>query len=330
MRDGFGTEAKRLRVSIRPARDADSAPVSSGEVELPQGLDPGVPRLLYVTLPASGVEATADPDWEPDDIVASLVDAAGKALSLERPLAALVRATLSREDRALAKIGETLWFPLPPAETLIPDDAHITEAVDFEGMGTLVGLLPEWHLSDSGPIGSDTTPAGVAAAREAGQWRFEVVQTPGESTTLPLVLYWRAEGGTTRDLVVSAQLLPPPTAADGRPVAQDDSPPRDPGPPQDRPTSGWRSGEIVADLRTLRLPLLAPGDYTLAVTVYDPGHRGGRIPAATDGSLPDGGAIHDNLVPIATVRIKGAGPAGESGTPQDDEVGAPGQSTPTP
>jgi hypothetical protein len=36
------------------------------------------------------------------------------------------------------------------------------------------------------------------------------------------------------------------------------------------PTSAWRPGEIVADPRLLRLADLPPGEYTLAVGLYDP------------------------------------------------------------
>ncbi|MFQ5460072.1 MAG: hypothetical protein ACE5EL_04705, partial [Anaerolineae bacterium] len=131
-------------------------------------------------------------------------------------------------------------------------------------------------------------PAGVTAAAlrfgelaslvgyelEGGGRRVaEEGLVPGEALTV--TLYWRAAAHTPQPNHVSVQLLPPVGAADPRPVAQHDGPPAGGG----RPTTGWRPGEVVTDSHRLVVPPdLAPGEYPLAVVVYDPGPGGARLP----------------------------------------------------
>jgi len=84
--------------------------------------------------------------------------------------------------------------------------------------------------------------------------------SPG--ATLTATLYWQATGPIATDYTVFLHLL------DGRGaiVAQADGPPA----AGRYPTSYWLPGEIVADERSLILPLDTEGPYRLVAGLYDP------------------------------------------------------------
>jgi 4-amino-4-deoxy-L-arabinose transferase-like glycosyltransferase len=97
--------------------------------------------------------------------------------------------------------------------------------------------------------------------------------TPGDS--LALDLYWRAHGVPAADYTVFVHLLD----ASGTQVANADGPPVG----GDYPTSWWRAGDIVDDRHLLDLPAdLIPGDFTVAVGLYEPG-SGERLQLADGG-----------------------------------------------
>ena len=84
-----------------------------------------------------------------------------------------------------------------------------------------------------------------------------------EPDTLHLTLYWRAEQPLKRSYAVFVHLLD----ADSRIVAQHDGLPAN----WTRPTTGWLTGEIIADPHPLTLESdLSPGEYLLEVGLYDP------------------------------------------------------------
>ncbi len=96
---------------------------------------------------------------------------------------------------------------------------------------------------------------------------------PGQS--LQLTLYWQSEQTPGQDYTVFVQLLD----SAGQQIAGADSPPVD----GDYPTSLWRAGEIIDDPHTMLLPAdLPPGDYQLAVGLYDP--ASGQRLSRQDGS----------------------------------------------
>jgi anti-sigma-K factor RskA len=66
--------------------------------------------------------------------------------------------------------------------------------------------------------------------------------------------------------------------AAGALVAQSDGPPAD----GFAPLELWRPGDGLVDERTLDLSALPPGDYSVAVGVYDPAN-GARLAAEADG-----------------------------------------------
>lgn len=100
---------------------------------------------------------------------------------------------------------------------------------------------------------------------------------PGD--TLNLRLYWRADGEFAKNHAAFVQLIGP----DGRLHGQVD---QTPGAGQ-YPTTGWLPGEYIAD--DYAIPLAAdapPGDYQIAVGLYDPA-SGQRLPVNSSGCQPD-------------------------------------------
>jgi len=101
---------------------------------------------------------------------------------------------------------------------------------------------------------------------------------------VPLSLFWRSTESLDADYAVFLHLL----AADGRLVAQSDSPPGG----GELPTSTWSPRETIIDRRGLLLPDdLAPGSYVLSMGLYLPS-SGERLPVL----LPGNGAPDDSLI----------------------------------
>lgn len=100
---------------------------------------------------------------------------------------------------------------------------------------------------------------------------------PGE--TLNARLYWRAEAESELDYTVFFQLLGP----DGRLYGQVD---QQPGAGA-YPTSGWLPGEYLSDDYSITLAAEAPpGDYQIAIGLYDP-QTGQRLPVTAGDCQPD-------------------------------------------
>lgn len=120
---------------------------------------------------------------------------------------------------------------------------------------------------------------------------LERTQTaPGD--TLPLTLYWQADGPTDLDYTVFVHLVGP----DGRSHGQAD---QFPGAGA-APTTSWALGQVIVDEINLPIAPDAPaGPYHIAVGMYDAA-SGGRLPItdASGHSLPDNRAF---LPPEITV-----------------------------
>ena len=107
--------------------------------------------------------------------------------------------------------------------------------------------------------------------------------TPGG--VLSLTLYWQADGPTAKPYTVFTHL----DDAQGATRSQRDSEPAG----GQRPTTGWRAGEEIADNYGLPLPdNLAPGEYRLEVGFY-------QLQEGTRLLLPNG----ENRLVLATVRV---------------------------
>jgi uncharacterized membrane protein len=85
---------------------------------------------------------------------------------------------------------------------------------------------------------------------------------PTDESGFPITLVWQAEGATTANYTVFAQLLD----SDGQLIAQSDSIPAG----GERPTTGWRAGEYIIDPHTLIFNNAAQsGSAALIVGIYD-------------------------------------------------------------
>ncbi len=109
------------------------------------------------------------------------------------------------------------------------------------------------------------------------------VLSAGEPASL--TLYWRALTIIHAEYKVFVHLID----ADGKIVSQSDAAPAN----WTRPTTGWITGEVVADTHTLQVPAgSAPGNYRIAVGMYEP-HDLERLDARTVSGerLPDDQAV---------------------------------------
>jgi hypothetical protein len=112
----------------------------------------------------------------------------------------------------------------------------------------------------------------------------------GGAKSLGVTLYWQAARRMDVSYKVFVHLV---DAATGAIVAQDDAVPRQ----WAYPTTWWERGEVVEDRVVLSLEGVSPGEYRLAVGLYDPG-TGERLPAYSAG----GGRYPDDAVPLTAVR----------------------------
>lgn len=113
-----------------------------------------------------------------------------------------------------------------------------------------------------------------------------------EADTLRVTLWWQALEVPKTDYTVFVHLFDPTTQ---RLVAQNDAPPRRGA----YPTSWWVAGEVVSDTVTLSLQGVPPGEYRLAVGLYEY-PSGVRLRART----ADGAPIPDDrpVLPEAIIR----------------------------
>lgn len=100
-------------------------------------------------------------------------------------------------------------------------------------------------------------------------------------------LGWRVVGESQAPLAAFIHVY----GAAGTPVAQSDGPPGDGLVPQEL----WRTGDGLADERVLDLSTLPPGEYTVAVGVYNAAD-GARLTTESNGSL-----LGDNLFAIGVI-----------------------------
>jgi hypothetical protein len=99
---------------------------------------------------------------------------------------------------------------------------------------------------------------------------------------LRVTLYWRAEGSVERDYHVFVHVgvpdQPPLAEAGGVPVSWT------------RPTTSWRTGEIIVDEYAVSLTAVPPGQYVLMVGFYEP-DTGQRPETVVNGNVIPGGYV---------------------------------------
>jgi hypothetical protein len=103
----------------------------------------------------------------------------------------------------------------------------------------------------------------TAGVRFGDDFRLLGYDLAREDDTLRLTLHWQALQRSTGYYKVFVHLFDPET---GAVVAQDDAVPRR----WTYPTTWWEAGEMVSDEIPLSLAEVPPGQYQLAVGVYDP------------------------------------------------------------
>jgi uncharacterized membrane protein len=139
-----------------------------------------------------------------------------------------------------------------------------------------IGWLGQEWIVDSPPQTAMPHPARFEEGISLLAHESPVYSAPGRP--LCVILYWQTERELTTDYTVFVHLA----AADGFVQAQNDSQPTF----GYHPTSGWKPGEILADLHCLVMPpTLASGDYTLRTGLYDP-ENGMRL-SLIDSPSPD-------------------------------------------
>jgi hypothetical protein len=119
------------------------------------------------------------------------------------------------------------------------------------------------RAADAAPLGIDFEAGVRLVGYELEQERLAA----GE--TLYLTLYWRARQPVQKRYKVFTHLLGEVYHADsgGFVWGQQDNEPVNGA----RPTTTWRSGEVIEDLYALRVdPNAPPGTYALEIGLYDP------------------------------------------------------------
>jgi hypothetical protein len=154
------------------------------------------------------------------------------------------------------------------------------------GSGVERWLAERAYPVTSESFGPDLRLASFAASSEPMTWRDSGVTLgdavrleayalpdapPAPGDVLCLALRWRCLAPLPADYTVFVQLLGP----NGLPVCQSDRQPA----AGFRPTSGWRSGDVIEDHHGVPLPTnLPPGDYRLIAGLYR-ADTGARLPA---------------------------------------------------
>jgi hypothetical protein len=197
---------------------------------------------------------------------------------------ALPAATYTLALNVLASDGQPLWaedealttVEILPRDRLFDLPANIAHPLDLT-LGDVVHLRGFDLAPPSSPPILGGTEGGLR---------------PGD--TLPLTLYWQADGPTDLDYTVFVHLVGP----DGQLYGQVDRPPAGGA----TPTTSWAPGQVIVDEITLPVAAGAPvGAYHIAVGMYD-GASGGRLPI-TD---PTGQPLPNDQV-ILPVEITVAG-----------------------
>jgi hypothetical protein len=181
----------------------------------------------------------------------------------------------------------------PEVETIAADlEADRLAAVEkLLGAGKSVYLTRElpaaperWALGAVGPLirvhpePVKELPTGTIVLNQpvtpeitlAGYNTFRTPHTGSGPAPVRLTLFWRVESPLSVDLKVSARLL----NSAGEAVAVTDATPVHFA----YPTTAWRSGEIVADVYDLSLPVDAPpGPYIPLLIWYDPAQNAAEV-----------------------------------------------------
>lgn len=158
------------------------------------------------------------------------------------------------------------YYPLPVGESLPSGSYEIglrlldPDTEEGTGGSMVVGTV---SVPDSGcdfPVPSGGTTVNAVFG---DQLRLRGYRLDYETDKLVVSLYWRSEQRMETDYKMFVHVFDPAT---GVPVAQDDAMPKR----WEYPTRFWMPGETVVDKMQVYLGGASPGEYGLAVGVYDP------------------------------------------------------------
>jgi hypothetical protein len=150
-----------------------------------------------------------------------------------------------------------------------------SETVEFGS----VKVIP-WPLNRELPENTNVVEAGFGPAIQLHS--YELNQP--NAASLQLELHWLTKEVPDYSYLIFVHVT---DSRDGKIISQVDRVPGD----GLRPTTGWRSGEVLSEQITLPLPEdLLPGDYEITIGFYDP-DDGKRLPVLLDGELQP----HDQL-----------------------------------
>ncbi|MFN2140407.1 MAG: hypothetical protein ACK2U5_07990 [Candidatus Promineifilaceae bacterium] len=267
---GFPTEARQFVYQTDPQMELlDGGRLISGAISFPVTPPPGQPLTLVARL-------------HPQEAGALAVSVNGREAGLWRYPAALGR-----------------WLETSfeiPGSLFESADVQITlKLLDEAGQAQPLGIYYLWAYQGK-PQTAETTPQFTLGHRLGpgitlqGYDLAANVLLPGQD--LPLTLYWSAEDSSDLDAKVFLHLYD----QYGELAAQIDQRPFF----DTRPPYTWRPGEQITDPYHLdHLLDLPPGEYDIAVGMYDPG-SGERLTAVTQ----QGEALPENRVFLGKILVK--------------------------
>ncbi len=189
----------------------------------------------------------------------------------------------------------TTWLPgewltdhvrMAVPEGIKPDQAAALMVVlydraqpGFPALGSaVIPLIERTHQFTAPPV---QHPLAVAFGEKIALLGYNIEQ----NDVLRLTLYWQATQSIETDYTVFVHLFDPTTETI---VRQIDARPLN----GLYPTNGWLPGEVVADTYVLPISGVAPGEYALAVGLYDARDWTRLLPVDANGSTwPDGRLI---------------------------------------
>jgi hypothetical protein len=295
-----GTRVPVGEVTVR--RPVDSPSVA--ELDISEHLDLPVGPLRLVGLSSvseqvfSGDSLSLDLFWQAEDVLKTdyrvrlrLTDARHKVgLEFVAPLSRYPTSRWEAGDRFRSHYDVQVSPSVSPGDWLV-----MLNVMDGEGhplwekdrtLTTLHVVGRERRFTLPGDIPHQTSIAFGGGIHLRGYGIAQETVSPGQS--IPLTLYWEAEGPTERAYTLFVHLIGP----DGGLVGQVD---RIPG-NGTAPTSSWAEGQVIVDEVALPTPPGAEdGPYRIAIGFYDAAY-GGRL-SVTDG---DGGTLPQNraILPV--------------------------------
>ena len=260
-----------------------TAPQFGRDLQPPAEILPGlgtVEKNLSAFCSEEQIVAVADLTWAnteslPEDYAVSLVARSEKTgQQSESPLTPLAGTWLASQWPANSITRHAYSIALPPDEAPYSLSLQLLQPGVAEPHAASIDLGQIDDTSCSIAAGSAPT-ANLAFGDKLRLLAYDVQQEEGN---LALTLYWLAEERPAAAYKFFVHVYDPQTDAI---VAQIDTMPQE----WRLPTTNWSSGELVADEINLSLADVPPGDYKVAIGVYD-AETGQRLPVgATDHQL---------------------------------------------